>query len=549
MQKKDGTYIWLESYSQPFFNDKGQQIGFQTSARDISQRKEAEIKLNDSRQKAEEATLAKSQFLSMMSHEIRTPMNAVIGLTNFLLDENPREDQLRHLNLLKFSGENLLIIINDILDFSKIEAGKIQIEHVTIHLISFLSDIINALKPKADDKGIHLAMHYDESLPLAIYGDPVRISQIINNLISNAIKFTKEGKVDFTVKRVQNLVGKCCILFSVKDTGIGIENDKLEVIFDRFSQASADTARMFGGTGLGLAITKKLLHLMGSEIKVESQTTKGSEFSFTLVVDEAHDLHLPETNGYPKSNKQTDLNVLLVEDNDVNQIVATNYLTKWGYRVTIANNGREALDFIISRVFHVVLIDLQMPEMDGYEATERIRAMEDEYFKKVPIIALTASAMAETESRIKHVGINDYVTKPFKASVLEEKILKTQPFLLTVQRKRSMKDLLDNYTGANQEINIDLAKRMIRNILELQERLEQTLQANDLSLFSGTSHKMATTLGILQNDKFTSSIEEIKQLIMLRTDLAEQLQSKIEVFNFHCNESIKALSEFSPGSE
>jgi PAS domain S-box-containing protein len=544
--RKDGKYIWMESYSQPYVDDEGKVIGFQTSARDITKRKETEISLKEAKEKAEEATNAKSQFLSMMSHEIRTPMNAVIGLTNFLLEENPREDQMRHLKLLKFSSENLLTIINDILDFSKIEAGKVQIESIPIHLANFLNDIVQSIKIKADDKGIMMTSSYDEKLPSAIYGDPVRISQVINNLLSNAIKFTKRGKVEFIVNYAGADHGRSVIAFSVKDTGIGIEQDKLEIIFDQFSQANTDTARMFGGTGLGLAITKKLLNLMGSEITVKSQLGEGSEFSFALNVEEAKAVQLLDKDNQLRANRRNHAaHILLVEDNDVNQIVATNFLTKWGYRVTIANNGKEALEMVKHKSYHLILIDLQMPEMDGYEATSKIRGMSEPYFEKIPIIAITASTMANMENKLTSVGITDYITKPFRSKDLEEKILQYEFDVSDHVSKRSLRDALNDYSESNEEVNLDLVKRMIKNINELQTTLDQSLKTSDVTFFANTGHKMRTTFGILQKERFISGMEEIKHLIILRNDLTDQLDAKIDLFKSICNESIEELDTYS----
>lgn len=425
MRRKDGAYVWLESHAHPFYDDNGNMTGFQSSSRDISKRKEFEASLKEAKEKAEEATRAKSLFLSMMSHEIRTPMNAIVGLTNLLLQNDPREDQYERLSLLKFSGHNLLTIINDILDFSKIEAGKLVLESININLKKLLSDTIQMLEQRAQEKNISLYMKYDSRLPEFLKGDTVRISQIVTNLLSNAIKFTERGYVELSVKSLGEENGKHKVRFAVKDTGIGIEADKLETIFEHFTQAENDITRRFGGTGLGLTITKGLLHLMGSKIDLESVPGYGSTFSFVLTMDKGKDEQVVEVSSVPGKfvNDET-ISVLLVEDNRINQIVALNFLQQWGVSVDIANDGFEALAMVTRKSYNMIFMDLQMPGMDGYEASRKIRAMDDPYLKDVPIIALTAAAMTGMRDKVIHNGMNDFISKPFDPEELRLKVAK-----------------------------------------------------------------------------------------------------------------------------
>jgi PAS domain S-box-containing protein len=428
-RRKDGTYVWLESHAHPFYDDNGAMIGFQSSARDISKRKEFEVSLKIAKEKAEEATRAKSLFLSMMSHEIRTPMNAIVGLTNLLLQNDPREEQRERLNLLKFSGHNLLTIINDILDFSKIEAGKLVLESIDINLKKLLSDTRQMLEQRAQEKNISLYMKYDPKLPEFLKGDTVRISQIITNLLSNAVKFTERGYVELSAKLLGEEKGKYKIQFAVKDTGIGIEGDKLETIFEHFSQADNDITRRFGGTGLGLTITKGLLHLMGSKIDLESVPGYGSTFSFVLTMDKGKDVAVAEKRVIPgKLDNDETISVLLVEDNRINQIVALNFMQQWGVSVDIANDGLEALTMIGRKSYNMVFMDLQMPGMDGYEASRKIRSMDDPYFKDVPIIALTAAAMSGMRDKVIETGMNDFISKPFDPEELRLKVIKFTPW-------------------------------------------------------------------------------------------------------------------------
>ena len=394
--------------------------------RDITKRKEVEHQLIKAKEEAIEASEAKADFLSSMSHEIRTPMNAVIGMTHLLLQENPREDQVENLNTLKFSGENLLTIINDILDFSKIESGKLHLEYTSFSLKYVMDSIYHSLSTKAVDKNIKLLKKYDESIPDFVIGDSVRLYQILNNLIGNAIKFTKEGHV-IIQSSLRKIEGEEVVVdFSIIDSGIGIPEDKIGLIFENFTQASSSTTRQFGGTGLGLAITKKLLELQGSTIKVSSVFGKGSHFYFTLrfkkseeKVDENKVL---EKKGNTEAEKDLqDVNILLVEDNRVNQLVAKKFISKWGANMDIAENGVEAIEAVQNKDYDVVLMDLQMPVMGGLEATEKIRELGGEYVH-LPIIALTASAVLEIQDEAIQAGMNDFLTKPFDPQMLLTKL-------------------------------------------------------------------------------------------------------------------------------
>ena len=368
--------------------------------------------LKKAKRKAEEASLAKAQFLSTMSHEIRTPMNAVIGLTNLLLDDHPRKNQLENLQALKFSGENLLVLINDILDLSKIEAGKIELEASEYSLRKLISSIQHTLGLNASEKGIYFRCSVNGEIPEVLVGDSTRLSQILNNLVSNAIKFTLTGGVELLAKLVAKTESEATLHFSVSDTGIGIPADKLPAIFDNFSQASADTTRKFGGTGLGLAITKKLLEMQGSAIRVESKVNQGSVFSFTLTVRLPTASQLPAKVAPQKSQPLSGLQgvrVLVAEDNQMNVVVIQQFLKKWGVTFDIVGNGQLAVEQVQQKVYDLVLMDLQMPVMDGFTAATHLKASHPQ----LPIIALTASAMLEVKDQVYAVGMDDFVPKPF----------------------------------------------------------------------------------------------------------------------------------------
>jgi PAS domain S-box-containing protein len=395
-------------------------------ARDVTQRKATEQELIKAKEEAIKASRTKAQFLSSMSHEIRTPMNAVIGMTHLLLENEPRKDQMEDLNTLKFSSENLVTIINDILDFSKIDSGKIEFEDIDFSLKYITSSIHHALSGPALDKGIKLQLNYDAALPEFVKGDPVRLSQVLNNLVGNAIKFTNKGHVMIQVGLKSFHKNEIDIDFSVLDTGIGIPENKLTAIFDNFTQASSDTTRNYGGTGLGLAISKQLVELQGGKINVESIEGKGSKFCFSLKFKMADENAKQSGVEQSKSNNfithsLKGVKVLLAEDNKINQVVAGKFLSKWDVEMDIAENGEEALKMIQNKDYNLILMDLQMPIMDGFEATRKIRNLGGKYLK-IPIIALTASAVLEIHEEAISAGMDDFVTKPFDPKLLNSKI-------------------------------------------------------------------------------------------------------------------------------
>ncbi|MEQ9443220.1 MAG: ATP-binding protein [Cyclobacteriaceae bacterium] len=378
-----------------------------------------EKQLVDARREAEEATQAKTDFLSTMSHEIRTPMNAVVGMAHLLLEEEPREDQVSSLETLKFSADLLLSLINDILDFSKIEAGKVTLESVDFNLKDLLQGIKSAQGIKAQEKQVKMKLLWDDDVPEMVIGDPVRIGQIINNLTSNAVKFTSQGGVIIEVELDKETEDQVQVVFKVQDTGIGIPTDKLAAIFEEFSQASSSTTREFGGTGLGLAITKKLLELQGSQIQVTSREGEGSTFFFALSLGKSQE-KVADSNSFTTESSDEYMGslrgarVLLVEDNYINQYVAARFIVKWQVDLDTADNGAEALKKVQQNTYDLILMDLQMPVVDGYEATKNIRAWQVENNKPtIPIIALTASATHSVKEKVISVGMNDFVSKPF----------------------------------------------------------------------------------------------------------------------------------------
>jgi len=377
------------------------------------------------RQKAEEAAQSKQLFMSTMSHEIRTPLNEVIGITNLLMQGHPREDQMDFIKTLKFSGNHLLTLVNDVLDYNKMESGKIVFEQTQFNLSDFLEEIMRSYSFRSEAKNLSFDLKKDKSLPVEVIGDPIRLNQILSNLLSNALKFTNHGGIIVVVHELSRKGNQVKIEFTVSDTGIGIPKEKHSVIFDGFTQASADTTRQYGGTGLGLAICKKLIELQGGMISIESEPGKGSVFRFAIslgIADKNIDPLKTEVqeNYHGLEGKK----ILIAEDNKINFFVANKFLSGWGVKVTHAENGQIALDKLESEDFDLILMDLQMPVMDGIEASRKIRESENPKIKNMPIVALTAAIMSESHDKIESLHINDYVLKPFKPHDLFERILK-----------------------------------------------------------------------------------------------------------------------------
>ena len=379
--------------------------------------------LQEAATEAQQGVKVKAEFLSTMSHEIRTPLNSVIGMAHLLKRSEPRNDQQEHLNVLLFSANNLLSIVNNILDYNKIEAGKISIEQIAMDLPSMARNIIAGLKNLADDKLIILKLDIDPQLRKKVIGDPTRTSQVLNNLVHNAIKFTKEGWVLLSLQAEKIENEQVTVKVAVTDTGIGIAPEKQQLIFERFTQADSSTSRSFGGTGLGLSISKKILEMQGCVLKLKSQPGHGSEFYFTqtfTLTDEKVETNMP-VKEHPQNEIKLlqDIAILLVEDNPLNILVAKAFLERYGAVIDVAVNGEEGIEKFDSSRHRLVLMDLDMPVMDGYEATRQLRKRGE----NLPVIALTASLPKEVESEVYAAGLTDIIVKPFDPDELFRVIL------------------------------------------------------------------------------------------------------------------------------
>jgi signal transduction histidine kinase/CheY-like chemotaxis protein len=418
IRASDREVRWLHALGRFENDDLGNPIRHIGTIQDITERKVAEDKLIKAKEQAETANKAKSQFLANMSHEIRTPMNGIIGMIQLMQNTKLTEEQSEFLRISKISSDALLVVINDILDYSKIEAGKMDLEKIPFNLEKIIDEVVSLFMFSAVEKGLVMEISMERGIPQELIGDPFRLRQIISNLLGNAVKFTKNGRVDIFVKMLSTGNDKKIKLhIAIKDTGVGIKPDKIESIFNSFSQADNSDTRRYGGTGLGLAISKSLVEMMSGEIWAESIENHGSCMNFTCVFEcnEIKNLFSeipPQKLVYDEQGEELEL--LLTEDDKVSTMIVERFAKAKGWRVTVAKNGIEAVEAVKERNFDIIIMDIQMPIMEGYTATTLIRELERERGTRVPIIAMTAFALKGEKEKCIEAGMDDYIAKPME---------------------------------------------------------------------------------------------------------------------------------------
>ncbi|CAN5159691.1 hypothetical protein BH23BAC1_BH23BAC1_27800 [soil metagenome] len=496
--------------------------------RNVSEKMIVQKQLIAANLEAEKESKVKDDFMSVMSHEIRTPLNAVIGMTQLLIRRNPTPEQLELLNTIKFSGENLLKIINDILDLSKIKAAKIEFEEIDFNLRKLVKNIRLSHKNLAIDKGIKLKLFVDDDVPEWVKGDYTKLNQILNNLINNALKFTEEGSVSLDIYVDNQTNSQVSILFEVSDTGIGIPKDKQDLIFDPFHQASISTSRKYGGTGLGLSIIKSMVELQKGRIEVESEEGKGSVFRVYLTFNKAPE-HL-YTNysvtqtDLPEYKQINDLKILYVEDVESNQLLINNLCKDWGVQLVLAQNGFEALSKVQSELPDIILMDIQMPDMDGYEATRRIRGLAGDYFKEIPIIAVTAEVSEHSKLMIREVGMNDYLLKPLDTDELYQKLSIYSTLIKKKNQKNNISDIQPQYIYVDFSKTEELYKNdnlgfvkllnlLVREFESYHVQILKVVKERDLKGLSFVKHKVSSTIQSFKLNELGSLLVKLQHLM------------------------------------
>ena len=556
-------------------DDQGKVLGAVVVARDITDQKRVSKELQDSKllsetavvfaeeakkiaegaqQTAESAVKAKQQFLSNMSHEIRTPMNAIIGFTRVMLKTDLSAKQTEYLNAIKLSGDSLIVLINDILDLAKVESGKMTFEQIPFRLASSISSMLHLFEPKMEEKNLKLIKEYDEKIPEVLLGDPVRLNQIILNLLSNAVKFTPTGKIKVSVKLINEDDKKVTIEFAVIDSGIGIKKENLKTIFDNFQQASNETTRLYGGTGLGLAIVKQLLEPQGGHISVKSKINEGSKFSFilTFMKTKAMAESIVEIEQLDPAEKG--IKVLVVEDMALNQLLMRTVLDDFGFECDIVDNGRFAIDKLKTNQYDIILMDLQMPEMNGFETTEYIRNTMN---SMIPIIALTADVTTVDGEKCKQAGMNDYVAKPIDDKLLYSRIvtlvknhipnrvetLEINIDVIAEKIRYVNLEYLNNLTKSNSKLMKEMIELYLKQTPPLITTMKKSYQEKNWQLLSSAVHKMIPSFLIVGMKKdFEMMAHKIQEFANTQTFM-EDLSEMVLQLEIACGKACLELEE------
>ena len=514
----------------------------------------AKVKAETATQLAVEAVKSKQQFLSNMSHEIRTPMNAIIGFTKVILKTDLTAKQKEYLEAIKLSGDALIVLINDILDLAKVDAGKMSFEQTPFKLEASMSAMLHLFETKIQEKNLLLVKKYDTQIPKVILGDAVRLHQIILNLISNAVKFTNSGKITVSATLEEQNDKQVIIKFSVADTGIGISKTKIGTIFENFQQATSSTSRIFGGTGLGLAIVKQLVEAQGGTIKVVSELDKGSTFSFTLAFDKTNEEATADIENLELNNEINNLRVLVVEDMALNQLLMKTLLDDFHFDCEIASNGKLAIEKLKTNTYDIILMDLQMPEMNGFEATEYIR---NTLKSDVPILALTADVTAADVAKCKTIGMDDYLAKPVDEKLLYNKIvslvkknnLNKKDALLEKVKLKNIRYINLNYLNERTKSNPILMLEMINLYLEqtppLITAMKSSFENRDWETLNKAVHKIIPSFSIMGMDigfeKMAKKIQEYATAMQNSPEISSLVMELEAVLLQSCEELIEEL--------
>jgi PAS domain S-box-containing protein len=499
--RKDGSKVWVIISGAPFYNERNEVAGTVGIHLDISDRKKMEEELLFAKEIAENSLRSKDQFVANISHEIRTPLNAIIGMNQLLNETGLTEKQHSYAEAIETSSQNLLTIVNDLLDFSKIESGKMELEIISGNLHSVIRKTIQLWNLKIEEKGLYFEQNIHPDINRYYLFDPTRLSSILSNLLHNALKFTAHGKLSILVELLERNKNSDRIRFAITDTGIGIPNEKLSTIFESFVQAENNTTRNFGGTGLGLSIAKDLVELMNGQLTVSSEVDKGSCFQFILELPHGKEPVLESAQNFDLSQFK-DKRVLLVEDNEINRFMAQTILENWKLHVTCAENGAIAVEKLTYHPFDVVLMDMQMPVLDGLQATWVIR---NKLNSDTPIIALTANAVKGELEKCVEVGMNDFLSKPYTQEALQAALiraLKLQPSVIqksTTEKQPIASDWIDlSLLIQNTNNNEQFMRKMIQLMIsETEQRLEEIprlLQLNDQASIRSIAHSMKPSI-------------------------------------------------------
>lgn len=538
--KKDGTRLWVIISGSPIFDMSGKMVGSVGIHYDITYSKKLQIALDEARKRAEAAQEAEKQFLANMSHEIRTPLNAIIGMSHLLFDTQPTEQQKEFLTILKNSTEMLQALITDVLDLSKVRSGSLEVQQKQFDLVGIIRSLVKSSQIRLEDRPLSISADIDPQIQNLVIGDDLLLNQILTNLIGNAEKFTLKGLITVSAKIQKKRKGILWVEFKVSDSGIGIPKNKQGIIFQTFRQVDGDIKRKFGGTGLGLAIVKHLVELQKGTIAVKSTLGKGSTFTFVIpYIDsdkkaEVEDLPTIQHLDFDTQHKK----VLVVEDNFMNRRYISTLLEKWQIDYKMAHNGRQGVEMAHHELFDLILMDIQMPEMDGYEATINIRNTSN-LNRHTPIIALTASAMLTQKDKAFTTGMNDYVSKPFNPSQLQEKLnlfLRSEaqklvsPINIDARQETSQSNntftfdahldtaILTDLYGDDYGYAAEMFKIFLNNIVPDLDKFRTHHEAADWDMLSRLAHKVKPTFGMVGLTNLEKLVEEIENIVKNNSD-------------------------------